>query len=103
MIILNMRTLVRLLFFALAAMVVFVFYKTYGLSMLFLLIVGLLALKFVPALFLPVVIIAALVHFTGDFSFMADGIVGALLAIPCSLIVYPGLERLVTSLQKKRG
>ncbi len=45
MIIVNVRQLVKLLFYFLAVMAFFVFYKTYGISMLFLLVVGLLALK----------------------------------------------------------
>ena len=93
MIILNMKTLVRLFFIFLGTVAVFVFYKTYGLSMLFLLAVGLLALKFVPALVLPIVLIAIMVHFTGDFSFMADSIVAILLVIPCSMIAYPVFEQ----------
>lgn len=101
MIILNMRTLVRLFFIFLGTVAVFVFYKTYGLSMLFLLAVGLLALKFVPALVLPIVLIAIMIHFTGDFSFMADSIVAILLVIPCSMIAYPVFEQLVNALQKK--
>lgn len=102
MIILNMKNLVRLFFIFLAAVAVFVFYKTYGLNMLFLLTVGLLALKFVPVLVLPIAIIAIMVHFTGDFSFIADSIVAIFLVIPCSMIAYPVFERLVNSIQKKK-
>ena len=102
MIILNMKNLVRLFFIFLAAVAVFVFYKSYGLSMVLLLTVGLLALKFVPVLVLPIAIIAIMVHFTGDFSFIADSIVAILLAIPCSMIAYPVFERLVNSIQKKK-
>lgn len=36
------------------------------------LVIGLLALKYVPVLFLPILLIAVGVHFSGDFSFIAD-------------------------------
>ncbi len=52
-----------------------VFYQFIGLNMFFLLVIGLLALKFVPVLVLPILLIGVGVHFSGDFSFIADGIV----------------------------
>lgn len=104
MIIVNVRQLVKLLFYFLAVMAVFVFYKTYGISMLFLLVVGLLVLKFVPALVIPIAIIALLVHSTGGFSFIADileiGIV-LIIGVPFCVLAYGCLCEIREVIKKK--
>lgn len=48
------------------------FFQSIGISMAFLLVLGLLALYFMPALVLPIALLAVGVHFTGGFSFVAD-------------------------------
>ncbi|MBF0699508.1 hypothetical protein [Streptococcus danieliae] len=48
------------------------FFQWIGISMAFLLVLGLLAMYFMPALVLPIALLAIGVHFTGDFSFVAD-------------------------------
>lgn len=75
MIFIDMKRVVYLVLLVIAAMAIFVFYKTYGLSLLFLLVIGLLALKFIPVLVLPILLVAIGVYFSGGFSFIADGIV----------------------------
>ncbi|MHB9782054.1 hypothetical protein ACXM1Q_004835 [Streptococcus sp. 10F2] len=72
----SIRTIVNTILLLLAGIGVYILFKTIGLSMFFLLIVGLLALKFVPALVLPIILLSIGVHFTGGFSFIADLIVG---------------------------
>lgn len=66
--------------------------------MAFLLVIGLLALYFVPVLFLSIVLIAIGVHFTGDFSFIADSLWGLIL-IPIGAII--GSE-FMDAVKKKR-
>lgn len=53
------------------ATVVF-FFQWIGISMAFMLVLGLLALYFAPALVLPIALLAVGVHFSGGFSFIAD-------------------------------
>ncbi|MFD3059900.1 hypothetical protein VWV84_04860 [Streptococcus agalactiae] len=68
----SLKKLVQTFWWLIAAMAIYIFYQTIGLNMFFLLVVGLLALKFVPVLVLPIIIIALGVHFSGGFSFIAD-------------------------------
>ena len=75
MIFIDIKRLVQLFFIFIGAIAIYVFYKTFGLSMVFIIVLGLAVLKFAPA-FLPVVLLLYLgLHFTGGFSFIADGIV----------------------------
>lgn len=68
----SIKKLVQTFWWLIAAIALYIFYQTIGLNMFFLLVIGLLALKFVPVLFLPILLIAVGVHFSGDFSFIAD-------------------------------
>ena len=81
MIFIDIKRLVQLFFIFIGAIAIYVFYKTFGLSTVFIIVLGLAVLKFAPA-FLPVVLLLYLgLHFTGDFSFIADGIVTILWSI----------------------
>lgn len=71
----SIKKLVQTFWWLIAAIALYVFYQSIGLNMFFLLIIGLLALKFVPVLVLPIIIIALGVHFSGGFSFIADTII----------------------------
>lgn len=71
----SIKKLVQTFWWLIAAIALYVFYQSIGLNMFFLLVIGLLALKFVPALVLPIIIIALGVHFSGGFSFIADAII----------------------------
>lgn len=102
MVFINMKQLVHLFFLFLLGIALFVFYKTFGLSMLFLLAVGLLALKFFPVMVLPILLIAIGVHFSGDFSFIADGIVGGFWIIVSLPICFAFVNNLNISVRKKR-
>lgn len=68
-------------------------FKTIGLSMFFLLVVGLLALKFAPALVLPILLLAIGVHFTGGFSFIPSIITGTFGGIVLAFLGMAYLER----------
>ncbi|EPX14762.1 MULTISPECIES: hypothetical protein [Streptococcus] len=68
----SLKKMVQTLWWLIVAIALYIFYQTIGLNMFFLLVIGLLALKFVPVLFLPILLIAVGVHFSGDFSFIAD-------------------------------
>ena len=94
----SIKKLVQTFWWLIAAIALYVFYQTIGLSMAFLLVIGLLALYFAPVLFLPIVLIAIGVHFTGDFSFIADSLWGLIL-IPIGAII--GSE-FVDAVKKKR-
>lgn len=48
------------------------FFQWIGINMAFMLVLGLLALYFVPALVLPILLLSVGVHFSGGFSFIAD-------------------------------
>ncbi|HER0816528.1 TPA: hypothetical protein VJE30_001359 [Streptococcus pyogenes] len=103
MIFISMKRLVTLMLLFLAAIALFVFYKTYGLSLFFLLIVGLLALKFMPILVVPILLITIGVYFSGGFSFVGDTLVYGFLAIPFTIIVYPYVEAGLIFLDKKKN
>ncbi|MGE9834657.1 hypothetical protein [Streptococcus orisratti] len=96
----SIKKLVQTFWWLIAAIALYVFYQSIALNMFFLLVIGLMALKFVPVLVLPIIIIALGVHFSGDFSFIADGIVWGfwgLVSLPFGLAfmetVYPKFER----------
>lgn len=101
----SLKKLVQTFWWLIAAIAFYVFYKTIGLSMAFLLLLGLLALYFAPFLFLPIVLIAIGVHFTGDFSFMADmfssGLVMIVMGIVFLIVVGGGGERAMKQAEKK--
>lgn len=81
MIFVDIKRLVQLFFIFIGAIAIYVFYKTFGLSIVFIIVLGLAVLKFAPA-FLPVVLLLYFgLHFTGDFSFIADGIVTVLWSV----------------------
>lgn len=94
----SLKKLVQTFWWLIAAIALYVFYQTIGLSMAFLLVIGVLSLYFAPVLFLPIVLIAVGVHFTGDFSFIADSLWGLIL-IPIGAII--GSE-FVDAVKKKR-
>lgn len=94
----SLKKLVQTFWWLIAAIALYVFYQTIGLSMAFLLVIGVLSLYFAPVLFLPIVLIAIGVHFTGDFSFIADSLWGLIL-IPIGAII--GSE-FVDAVKKKR-
>ena len=101
----SLKKLIQTFWWLIAAIVFYVFYKTIGLSMAFLLVIGLLALYFAPFLFLPIVLIAIGVHFTGDFSFIADTISSAfvlfIMGIIFLIIVVDGGDRAMKRAEKK--
>ena len=97
-ILVSLKRFVQTFWWLIAAIALYVFYQTIGLSMAFLFVIGLLALYFTPVLFLPIVLIAIGVHFTGDFSFIADSLWGLIL-IPIGAII--GSE-FVDAVKKKR-
>lgn len=101
----SLKKLVQTFWWLIAAIAFYVFYKTIGLSMAFLLVIGLLALYFAPFLFIPIVLIAIGVHFTGDFSFMADmfssGLVMIVMGIVFLIVVDGGGERAIKQAEKK--
>lgn len=105
MIFINMKQLVHLFFLFLLGIALFVFYKTFGLSMLFLLAVGLLALKFFPVLVLPILLIAIGVHFSGGFSFIADfleiGIV-MIIGLPFTLITWLFIDEQIRAFKEAK-
>lgn len=82
----SIKKIVQMFWWLIAAIAFYIFYKTIGLSMAFLLVIGLLALYFVPALFVPILLIAIGVHFTGDFSFIADTISSAFVLIIMGIV-----------------
>lgn len=93
----SIKKLVQTFWWLIAVIAFYVFYKTIGLSMAFLLVIGLLALYFAPFLFLPIVLIAIGVHFTGDFSFIADSLWGLIL-VPIGAVIG---DEIVTSFRRK--
>ncbi|KXU10329.1 hypothetical protein [Streptococcus gallolyticus] len=68
----SIKKLVQTFWWLIAAIAFYIFLKTIGLSMTFLLTIALLTLYFAPALFVPILLIAIGVHFSGDFSFIPD-------------------------------
>ncbi|MDO4667073.1 MAG: hypothetical protein Q4A90_04465 [Streptococcus sp.] len=71
----SIKKLVQTFWWLIAAIALYIFYQSVGLNMFFLLVIGLLALKFAPVLVLPILFIALGVHFSDGFSFVADLIV----------------------------
>ena len=99
----SIKKLLQTFFISIAAIALYIFYQSVGLNMFFLLVIGLLALKFVPVLVLPVLLIAIGVLFTGSSSFIADLIVWGfwgLVALPFGFAL---LQAVDTSLQKTKG
>ncbi|MBO4108798.1 hypothetical protein J5583_01165 [Streptococcus suis] len=98
----SLKKLIRTFWWLIGAMVLYVLYQTIGLNMLFMLAVGLLALKFFPVLLLPILLIAIGVRFTGDFSFIADGITWgfwSLLSVP---ICYAFVESVYVNIRQRK-
>lgn len=94
----SIKKLVKTFWWLIAAMALYIFYQSIGLNMFFMLVIGLLALKFVPVLVLPIIIIALGVHFSGGFSFIADfletGIL-MLIGLPFALITGLFIDELI--------
>lgn len=91
MIFISVKRLVQLFFYFIAAMALYVFYKTIGLSMMFTIALALLSLKFAPVLFLPILIVAVGLHFSGDFSFIADFlelVIVLVIGVPFCILAY---------------
>lgn len=103
MIFIDIKRLVQLFFVFIGAIAVYVFYKTFGLSMVFIIVLGLAILKFAPAFF-PVVLLLYLgLHFTGGFSFIADGIVTALWSVILIPMGIATIEMSKSYFSKKRN
>ncbi|MGT2753872.1 hypothetical protein [Streptococcus ovis] len=101
----SIKKLVQTLWWLIAAMALYVFYQTIGLNMFFLLVLGLLSLKFVPVLFLPILLIAVGVHFSGDFSFIADfleaGIV-MIIGVPFVFIMWMFIDEQIKAFKEAK-
>lgn len=98
----SIKKLVQTFWWLIVAIVLYIFYQSIGLSMFFLLVIGLLALKFVPVLVLPILIIALGVHFSGDFSFIADLIVWCFWGLVSWPICFAFAESVRTSIERKK-
>lgn len=98
----SIRKLVQTFWWLIAAIALYVFYQSIGLNMFFLLVIGLLALKFVPVLVLPVIIIALGVHSSGDFSFIADGIISGFWCLLLAPFLF-GILEATFPLDKDKG
>lgn len=98
----SLKKFVQAFWWLIAAIALYVFYQSIGLNMFFLLVIGLLALKFVPALVLPILFIALGVYFSGGFSFMADLIVLFFWWLVSLPICFAFAESVRTSIERKR-
>lgn len=91
-ILISIKKLVQTFWWLIVAIALCIFYQSIGLNMFFLLVIGLLALKFVSVLVLPIIIIALGVHFSGGFSFIADFLeTGILMIIGLPFALITGL------------
>lgn len=100
----SIKKLVQTFWWLLVAIAFYIFLKTIGLSMAFLLTIGLLALYFAPALFVPILLIAIGVHFSGGFSFIPDLLTSAFWLIIMGvifLIVSDNSRRLVKKAEEE--
>lgn len=98
----SLKKLVQTFWWLIAAIALYIFYQSIGLNMFFLIVIGLLALKFVPVLFLPILLIALGVHFTGGFSFIADGIVWGFWGLISLPICFGFVETIRTAIERKK-
>ena len=100
----SIKKLVQTFWWLIAAIAFYIFLKKIGLSMAFLLTIALLTLYFAPALFVPILLIAIEVHFSGDFSFIPDLFTSAFWLIVMGiifLIVSDNSHRLVKRVEKE--
>lgn len=101
----SIKKLVQTFWWLIAAIALYIFYQSIGLNMFFLLVIGLLALKFVPVLVLPIIIIALGVHFSGGFSFIADfletGIV-MLIGFPFVLVTWLFIDEQIRAFKEAK-
>lgn len=98
----SIRRLVKTFWLLVAAVALYIFYQSIGLNMFFLLVVGLLALKFVPVLVLPIILIAIGVHFSGGFSFIADAIVLGFWGLICLPICVGFMDSVRQTLEQRK-
>lgn len=96
------KKLVQTFWWLIAAIALYVFYQSIGLNMFFMLIVGLLALKFVPVLVLPIIIIALGVHFSGGFSFITDAITWGFWGLVALPICFVFVETVHTTVELRK-
>lgn len=96
------KKLVQVVLWLLAAIALYIFYQSIGLNMFFLLVIGLLALKFVPVLVLSILLIAIGVHFSGGFSFIADGIVWGFWGLISLPICFGFVESIYAIIDRKK-
>ncbi|CDO17733.1 Putative uncharacterized protein [Streptococcus gallolyticus] len=101
----SIKKLVQTFWWLIAAIAFYIFLKTIGLSMAFLLVLGLLALYFAPALFVPILLIAICVHFSGGFSFIPELLTSAfwliIMGIIFLIVVGDGGQRAIKHAEKK--
>ena len=101
----SIKKLVQTFWWLIAAIALYVFYQSIGLNMFFLLVIGLLAMKFVPVLVLPIIIIGLGVHFTGGFSFIADfietGIV-MIVGLPFALVTWLFIDEQIRAFKESK-
>ena len=97
----SIKKLVQTFWWLMAAIALYIFYQSIGLNM-FLLVIGLLALKFVPVLVLPIIIIALGVHFSGGFSFIADAITWGFWGLVALPICFGFVESVHSTLERRK-
>ncbi|MDQ8819851.1 hypothetical protein RFF58_01945 [Streptococcus ruminantium] len=98
----SIKKLVQTFWWLIAAIALYIFYQTIGLSMFFLLVIGLLALKFIPVLVFPIIIIAVGVHFSGGFSFIADSITFGFWGLVSLPICFAFVESVYANIQQRK-
>ena len=101
MFIFSFKRLWYLIFAAIAIAGLQIFYNHFGFSMLVLLIVGLLALKFFPAAVIPIIVVSLFVYLNNGFSFVADIIQFIFIGLPVSIVMAGLLFPFAESCQSK--
>ncbi|HGI2869264.1 TPA: hypothetical protein ACJR7G_000777 [Streptococcus agalactiae] len=106
MFIFSFKRLWYLIFAVIAIAGLQIFYNHLGFSMLVLLIVGLLALKFLPAAVIPILIVSLFVYLNNGFSFVVDIIQFIFIGLPFSIVMagflFPFVESCQSKLRKRK-
>lgn len=101
MVIINFKTLWRLVGIFLALVCYQLFYDKFGIALSFMLVLGILSLAFYPKALSIIGLLSTGVYFSRGFSFIPELLINGVLLLPITVLAYGCLQTEITRYKKR--
>ncbi|MFS6154821.1 hypothetical protein SUA94_07740 [Streptococcus agalactiae] len=102
MLIINFKTLWRLVGIFLALVSYQLFYDKFGIALSFMLVLGVLSLVFYPKALIIIGVFSTGVYFSRGFSFIPELLINGVLLLPITVLAYGFLQTEISRYKKNR-